>query len=264
MNLAIIQARMASTRLPGKALLEIGEQTLIYYVLARAKRIKGIDKVLLATSSNKENDVLTDYVQNMGFEVFRGDENDVIERFYLVADKYNAKNIIRLTGDNPMIDFSAMSFLLSHHLEDGNDYTCMNGFPCGALGDIFSFHALKESHLHADGKALSDHVDLYVLENMDRFTVSRYITDQDFSTYRWTVDDETDLRRMRQFFEILSRKNIRLEEINTRDAVYFINNEDLESAMQPKEVNISKQNLYTAELAGKISKKVSICFEGIN
>ena len=261
MNLAIIQARMASTRLPGKALLKIGKHALIYYVLTRAEKISGIDKVILATSKNKENDNLSKYVKSQGFDVFRGDEDDVIERFYLVAKKYNAENVIRLTGDNPMIDFSAMSFLFACHINENNDYTCMTGFPCGALGDIFSFNALNKSHRHADGKTLSDHVDLYVLENMNRFKVQCYIIDKNLSGYRWTVDDEDDLGRMRHFAQLLINKNITFKEINTLRALELIKSANVEREMQPEAINISKLNLYTSELVKKIPKQVAISFD---
>ena len=263
MNLAIIQARMASTRLPGKALLKIGKQALIHHVLARAEKISGIDKVILATSKNEENNELSTFVKNRGNDVFRGDEDDVIERFYLIAEKYDADNIIRLTGDNPLVDFSAMSFLLARHVEERNDYTCMTGVPCGALGDIFSFRALKESHHYADGKALSDHVDLYVLENMERFRVSNYIIDKDFSEYRWTVDDNADLDRMCRFAQLTNIKCTHFDEINTRQTLHLIKGESLEREMRPKKVSISRSNLYTAELVKKIPRRVSVPFDGI-
>ena len=125
MNIAVIQARMASTRLPGKSLLRIGEYPMIHYVLERARQISGIEGVVLATGLNAENDPLADYATRLGYELFRGDEDDVIERFYKAALERQADTVIRLTGDNPLIDFDAMGRLLARHNERRMDYSCM-------------------------------------------------------------------------------------------------------------------------------------------
>jgi spore coat polysaccharide biosynthesis protein SpsF (cytidylyltransferase family) len=263
MNIAIIQARMASTRLPGKCLLKIGDHPIIHYVLARAREITGIDGVVLATSANAENDVLDEYVEKHGFERFRGDEDDVIERFYSVALGKKADTIIRLTGDNPLIDFDAMSWLLSWHNDRGNDYSCMTGFPTGALGDIFSFRALAESHHNADGKALCDHVDLYVLENRHRFKIACLDLTPNMSGYRWTVDDDFDLERMRRLEAALRAKGIRFADLNTRGALEAILQCGLEQDMQPKISNVSKENLYTAQLVAKIDARERISLSDI-
>ena len=258
MNIAVIQARMASTRLPGKSLLRIGEHPMIHYVLERARQISDIERVVLATSLSAENDPLADYAARLGCELFRGDEDDVIERFYKTALESQADTVIRLTGDNPLIDFDAMGRLLARHNERGMDYSCMTGFPTGALGDIFSFRALEESHRNADGKALCDHVDLYVLENRHRFNLICWELESNLSAYRWTVDDARDLERMRRLEAALSAGPIRFDRMNTRRALEAIRQCGLQQDMQPKTSNISRENCYTAELVAKLETHKSI------
>ncbi|MDP6109164.1 MAG: NTP transferase domain-containing protein [Rhodospirillales bacterium] len=258
MNIAVIQARMASTRLPGKSLLRIGKHPIIHYVLERAREISGVEGVVLATSMNAENDPLAEYAARLGFEFFRGDEDDVIERFYQVALQRRADTIIRLTGDNPLIDFHAMGRLLAWHNEREMDYSCMTGFPTGALGDIFSFRALEESHEKVDGKALCDHVDLYVLENRHRFKLICWELDTSLSAYRWTVDDAGDLERMRRLEAAMGAGPARFERMNTREALEAIGQCGLRQDMQPKLPNVSRENLYTAELVAKLEQRESV------
>ncbi|MBF0168534.1 MAG: hypothetical protein HQL45_12985 [Alphaproteobacteria bacterium] len=254
MNIVIVQARMASTRLQGKALLHVGSLPLIHHVLCRAKKIANVNDVVLATSLGKENDPLAAYANSLDCAVFRGDEENVIERFYEAALERKASTVIRLTGDNPMIDFSAMSSLLDWHNVNRNDYSCMTGFPCGALGDVFSFDALEGSHRSARGKTLNDHVDLHVLENMDVFRVMRRDFAIDLSSYRWTIDDKSDLDRMSLFASKVEARGINMDGLLTLEAIDAIRDLGFGSLMCPKIANVSPENSYTAELVSRIER----------
>ena len=253
---------MASTRLPGKALLPINGRPLIHHVVQRAMRIGGVGQVVLASSVDKANDQLAQYCLDLGADVVRGDEDDVIERFYLAATKWSAKTIIRLTGDNPLIDFQAMTFLLDRHNRDGNDYSCLTGFPCGAVGDIFSLKALEASHRLADGKALCDHVDLYVLEHKSDFKITRYRSDEDYSAYRFTVDDSSDRDRVNKLAGAVGDNDL-LAGLNSQGLLAVIREQGLDEIMSPVTANVSPQNQYTAELVETVSRQVPVKFNEI-
>jgi spore coat polysaccharide biosynthesis protein SpsF (cytidylyltransferase family) len=264
MNIAIIQARMASTRLSGKALMEICSNPMIYYVIKRGQKIRGIEKVVLATSTNKENDPLVTFAESLGIDVFRGDEDNVLERFYTVAKENQANNVIRLTGDNPLIDFTALSILLKKHCSENSDYSCIKGLPVGASGDIFSFNALKMSYENADGKDLCDHVDIYVMENQSKFNIVCYELTQALSSYRWTVDEQQDMDRMRNFF-LSVKENVgkQTEGLDSKGLLALIQSLGFNEEMQPLQAHVSERNRYTDELAKKINRHIPICFEEI-
>ena len=102
--IAVVQARMGSSRLPGKVLKKIEDKTIIEILLHRLSLSNNIDKIILATSTNSENDILFNKVNELGFEVFRGSENDVLSRYYNCVKEYRPKAIVRITGDCPLID----------------------------------------------------------------------------------------------------------------------------------------------------------------
>lgn len=259
-NIAIVQARMASKRLPGKALAPLGGVPLIHHVLERGRRIPGIGEVVLATSAGTENDALEAYARKLGFDVLRGDEDDVIDRFYRVSAPRKARNIVRLTGDNPLLDYRSIGFLLGRHVENRADYSCLSGLPVGAGADIFSFRALEESHQKADGAALSDHVDLYVLENQERFSVQRFVLEPSLSKFRWTVDDEADIARARRLVD----GDPAILEKTTPALLQRTDQLGLREEMQPSVANTSPQNVYTGELVGKIKRCEKVSLYDIN
>lgn len=254
-NLAIIQARMASKRLPGKALLKVGDFPLIHHVIKRGQKIRGVNQVILATSVAPENDELTRFAQSLGIDVHRGDEDDVIGRFYSVAKKHDAANIVRLTGDNPLLDFKAIGFLLQKHLEEESDYSCIQGLPVGVGADIFSMRGLSDSQQFANGKELSDHVDLYLLENQANYKLISYRLTPTLSQYRLTIDDQEDFSRIQA---LINKIGPRIYEMTTTQILKNIELHNLKTLMQPQVANISKQNQYTAQLVSKIEKTFSI------
>ena len=242
---------MSSARLPGKALINLDKHPLIHYVIQRAKKITGIDKVALATSKSTENDALESYARSLDIAVYRGDEENVVERFYHLAKEHSAKNIIRLTGDNPLIDFKAMGNLLEKHCSMKNDYTCCQGYPVGSVGDIFSFKALEDTYKSGQGAELQDHVDLHVLENQEKYKIMSFELGQDLSENRWTVDYDQDLELMQKLFAELSDEILNL----TTDEL--ISRSNLINSLKRK-VAISKGNQYTAELVKNIKLKQTI------
>ena len=116
--LAIVQARMSSKRLPGKVLKQINGLSLIEILFHRLSKSSQIDKIILATSINEENNTLSEQIQNIGFDVFRGSENDVLCRFYQAAKQYNPQTIVRVTGDCPIIDPGLVDEVIDFFYQD--------------------------------------------------------------------------------------------------------------------------------------------------
>ena len=209
------------------------------------------------------NETIT-LTKSLDIDVFRGDEDNVLERFYTIAKENQARHIIRLTGDNPLIDFTALAFLLEKHHNGSCDYSCMTGLPTGALGDIFSFKALEMSYKNADGKELCDHVDLYVLENQNKFKIVCYDLIHDLSSYRWTIDEQQDMNRIKSFFlSVKENTSNRIEELNTKQLLDLIQSLGFQENMQPLQANISTKNIYTAELVKKINRHIPVNLEEI-
>ncbi len=263
MNVAIIQARMASKRMPGKAMLPIGDKPLIDYVIRRAMKIKGIDAVVLATSVDPTNDPLEEYARTLGIEVFRGDEDDVVSRFHSVASKHQADTIVRVTGDNPLYDFSAMSLLLERHNATGSDYSCMSDFPVGAVGDIFSQRGLFDTYANADGKKLADHVDLYILENVRKFKTLCLVLDRYMGHFRLTVDDADDLDRIRRLQPLLLKHALSLGSATVKQVLRCVGKEIWEANIQPTQASVSPENKYTAELVKAIPNREMVWYNDL-
>jgi spore coat polysaccharide biosynthesis protein SpsF len=143
---AVIQARMQSTRLPGKILMPLPAQDgkpLLQWVVDSLKECKLIDKIILATSLNPENDILEEFAETNYIYFFRGSENDVLSRFVEVTEIHKLETIVRITGDNPILDSSLLDQLISHHLFNDNDCTYSTDLPLGMNLEIVKAELLK-------------------------------------------------------------------------------------------------------------------------
>ena len=139
---AIVQARMESTRFPGKVLKKIDNKSLIEILLYRLSLSKKVDQIILATTINKSDNVLVSQVKNMGYDVYRGDENNVLERFHEAGQKFSADIIARITGDCPLIDYSLVDDVIDLFLKNKLDYASNTNpppFPDGLDISVFSF-----------------------------------------------------------------------------------------------------------------------------
>ena len=144
--IAIVQARMGSARLPGKVLKEVNGKPLIEILFHRLPHSKKIDKIILATSNSKENDHLAKIVEKLGFEVFRGSEDDVLDRYYEAAKPYSPEAVVRITGDCPIIDPQLVDEIIGLYQENNVDYvsnTSPPTYPYGLDTEVFSFKALE-------------------------------------------------------------------------------------------------------------------------
>ena len=200
MILAIIQARMGSTRLPGKTLMKVGEDTLLGYELKRVSLAKKIDYIVVATTTNKEDDAVEGLCRELKVDCFRGSEDDVLDRFYQCSLKYpDYGTIVRLTGDCPLIDPVVIDRVISFFLTEDYDYTSnvlIETFPDGLDVEVFTREALAEAAHEAKLLSEREHVTLY-LRNQPKFKKGNLASTPNLSNFRLTVDEPADLEVVR-------------------------------------------------------------------
>lgn len=197
--LCIIQARMASTRLPNKVLREVSGTPLLEYQINRVKKSKNIDKIVIATSFNSENDVIENFCKKINVDCFRGSEDDVLDRYYQCSQKYpKYNNIMRLTGDCPLIDPALLDeiilFFKNSSIDYANNVPLEGGtYPEGMDAEIFTRDALRLSWKEAKKISEREHVTLHIRNNRKYKKRVPTYNGKDLSVYRLTVDDPEDL-----------------------------------------------------------------------
>lgn len=193
----IIQARMGSTRLPGKALKPIAGKVLLDHVLGRLALLRIPVQVVVATSDLQQDDVIAHHCEAAGVSVFRGSEMDVLDRYYECAGKYGFDHVVRLTADNPFTDMEELQHLIELHLEQGNDYTHSFGMlPLGVGAEIFTFPALEQSAQEGHAPNHREHVNEYIQEHPEQFCIGvlEVVATKRRADLRLTVDTEEDYR----------------------------------------------------------------------
>lgn len=194
--LAIVQARMGSSRLPGKVLLKIIDKTVIEHVVARVLQSRLIDEVVVATSIERNNLPLVKICSDNNIRVFCGSENDVLDRFYQLAKLLQPNHIVRITADCPLIDPDIIDKVIQKHLDDGNDYTSNTNpptFPDGLDVEVFTFSALENAWEEANLQSEREHVTPYIYKNYF-FKIGSFSSVVNYSNLRWTLDEERDFK----------------------------------------------------------------------
>ena len=200
---AIVQARMGSTRLPKKVMKLINGVPMIELLLARLSRSKKIDKIVLATSEDPLNQTLIDHVSGLGFVCEQGSENDVLERYVHAAEKHAADIIVRITGDCPLVDPQLVDECISRFHQENVDYltnTLMPSYPDGLDIEVVRFSALRKALQESSKPFDREHVTPYVRES-GLFSTFSYEHDEDLSELRWTVDNFEDFEVISNVFQ---------------------------------------------------------------
>ena len=216
---AIIQARMGSTRLRGKVIqpLPFGDgPTLIEHIVNRANQASSLDKVVVAITDDPVDDPFFEFLSENGIPVFRGDAENVLKRYVDCAREWQIDQIVRLTGDNPVIDPQLLDECMQFHLEGNWDYMRSEGLPLGTNFEIMQLATLEEVQQKAQLPAEKEHVTAYMLTHPEEFKLGRkkYQLDQALSHLRLTVDYPTDLAMMNLLFNRLGANiGFGLEEI---------------------------------------------------
>lgn len=207
---AIIQARMASTRLPGKVMKEVLGRPLLSYLIERVRCCKGIKNIILATTVNPEDDIIAMLGGKEGVNIFRGSENNVLKRFHEATTRFDAKHIMRITADCPLIDPELLDILIEYYFVQKYDYVSNSvnpTLPDGLDAEVFTFKALDYAHKHAVLPSELEHVTPYILNHPEIFKIGNWTYQEDLSQLRWTVDEPEDFEFVRLVIELLYPKN---------------------------------------------------------
>jgi len=194
----IIQARMGSSRLPGKVLKNIGNRPLLGHVLYRLGHLRYRATVVVATSDLDQDDVIEQFCGDHGVLCFRGSENNVLQRYYHCAVEYGFDHIVRLTADNPFTDIKELDGLIQMHLGTKADFShSFASLPVGVGAEVFTFKALEESYKEGHEAHHIEHVDEYMLEHSGFFDTHIYQapTSKYYPDIRLTVDTLDDYKR---------------------------------------------------------------------
>lgn len=203
-TIAIIQTRMGSTRLPRKAMMDIVGQPMLARVINRVLCAKTIDKVVIATTVEKCDDTIIALCNTYGWPWFRGDEEDVLERYYQAALSYHAGAVVRITGDCPLADPEIIDSVVTAFLDSKPDYasnTLIRSYPRGLDVSVMTMEALSSAHYNASEVYHRTHVTSYLYQNPDMFKLLPVVGDKDCSNYRWTVDTQDDLSFIREIYK---------------------------------------------------------------
>lgn len=195
MILGILQARFSSTRLPGKVLRPILGKPMLELQLERVQRIRAIDRIVVATSTDTADDQIEALCHTLGIACFRGSPDDVLDRFYQAALPYKPDHVVRLTGDCPLTDPILIDQII-HFYRDGNfDYASniiTPTFPDGLDAEIFRFSALEQAWREAKLLSQREHVTPFIHQQSAHFRLGSFQQASDLSALRWTVDEPED------------------------------------------------------------------------
>jgi len=206
-TIAIIQARMGSTRLPGKVLQDLAGEPMLARVVNRVGRAKTLQEVVIATTTNALDDVIIKLCEAHDWSWFRGSEEDVLDRYYQAAKKYQADLIVRITSDCPLIEPEIVDQVVQEFLERQPelDYASntwpQRTFPRGLDTEVMRIDALDRAWREDRNPTWREHVTPYIYRNPDRFRIHNVLSQADYSALRWTVDTPEDLTFVRQIYD---------------------------------------------------------------
>jgi spore coat polysaccharide biosynthesis protein SpsF len=256
---AIVSARMASSRYPGKALVPLAGRPLLEVLLERIAAVPVLDSLALATSSRPENDALVQVARKLGIPAFQGDENDVLKRYVDCAHHMRADHVVRVTGDNPLTDLETIERLVNLHITTRADYTYVPGeaLLMGILSEVISRPALERSWERGEERHRSELVTLYIKEHPAEFQIRTAELPAGLSRpeYRLTVDEAEDVELMQALFERLAAPG---KIVTTREALALLDREPelakINAHLRHKAANLRSVELDAAIAGGRGSR----------
>ena len=204
----IVQARVGSTRLPGKVLKKICGKTVLEHDIDRLRRIKNIDEIIIATTTLKRDNAIVKECERLGVKCFRGSEEDVLSRYYYAAKENNADVVVRVTSDCPLIDPEVSEKIIQYYLDNKDKYdyvsnTIERTYPRGLDTEVFRLKALEKAFNESKIQRDREHVTPYIWDNSDIFKLYYYKNDVDYSELRWTLDTEEDFQLINRIYGLL-------------------------------------------------------------
>jgi spore coat polysaccharide biosynthesis protein SpsF len=215
---AIIQARMGATRLPGKVLMDVAGKPVLGHVINRVSLAKTVDQVVVATTDRPGDDAVARYCRDSGVSLFRGSEGDVLDRYYRCAKAHNADHIVRITADCPLHDPAVIDYVDDEYLKVGCDYATNAieyTFPEGFDIEIFSMAALEKAWTEARLPSEREHVTPYIRKHC---RVRNVRAPKPYPVYQCSIDRPADLEFVRRIYAGIGR-----EMFGVDDVVAFLN-----------------------------------------
>ncbi len=213
----IIQARMGSSRLPGKVMKEVDKNKIILeYVIEQIKFSKKINKIIVATTNLKEDQVICDYLLSHKTEFFKGSSDDVLDRYFQCAKKFSMDVIVRITADNPLIDPEIIDNVIDEYFNQKCDFatnTLSRTFPYGTEVEVFSFKVLENVWKNAKKPSEREHVTSFIRDTKNKFVLLNLKSQKDLSNLRFTVDRNEDLELVREIVKNISTRPILVKDI---------------------------------------------------
>jgi spore coat polysaccharide biosynthesis protein SpsF (cytidylyltransferase family) len=215
---AIIQARMGSTRLPGKVLAPVGDRPLLAFVVAAVQAMAGVNAIVVATTTAPADRAVMALAERLGVRGFAGDEEDVLDRYYQAARALGAEAVVRVTADCPLLDPTISSAVVARFHRGDVDYAsnCSpRTYPDGLDTEVIAFDALEQAWREAELPSEREHVTPFIWKRLERFRIAAVTGATDLSGLRWTVDEPEDLEFVRAVCERLApaRPPYRMEQI---------------------------------------------------
>jgi spore coat polysaccharide biosynthesis protein SpsF len=211
---AFIQARMGSTRLPGKVLKEVMGKPLLDFLVERLAQSQEIDEIVILTSHQKQDEQIVSFCKERNLRYFRGSEDDVLDRYYHAALKNHPEGIVRITSDCPLIDPEVVDqvvrvFRQNYPTLDYVSNSLERTFPRGLDVEVFSFKALKDAFQNACLPEEREHVTVYLYRHPEQFRLKNIFHTPSLAHHRWTVDTPEDFALIRLILEHLYPKHPR-------------------------------------------------------
>jgi spore coat polysaccharide biosynthesis protein SpsF len=214
---------MGSTRLPGKIMLPILDKPVLEYLINRVKKSSNIDEIIIATSNNKNDDIIEKFCETRKIKCFRGSEKDVLLRYFEAAKKFSIDIIVRLTSDTPLLDPKVIDKVVSKYLD--NDYDFVSNifplprtYPDGYNVEVFSKNLLETINKEAKKPSDREHVTTFISMQPKKFKKYRVDSKKDFSKYRLNLDYKEDFELIKAVFEGLE------EGFELKDIIYWLDN----------------------------------------
>ena len=219
MNTAIVvQARMGSSRLPGKVLKDIAGRPMLSYQIERLRRVKRAERIVVATTDQPADDAVERFCQKEKIACVRGSEHDVLARYHLAIERFPADVVVRITADCPLIDPAIVDEAIAAYEPDYVSNMLETTYPYGMAVEVFSAQALREAHREAKDPAEREHVTPFIYRHPERYRLRSLTMAPNLSHHRWTVDTPEDLAAFRKFVASLRRDWL---DVTYADAVRF-------------------------------------------
>lgn len=205
-TLIIVQARMTSTRLPGKVMKQVLGKPLLQYQIERLQRVKLADEIVIATTINQTDEPIIDLCNTLSVAHFRGSEDDVLTRYYGAATAHRADVVIRVTSDCPLIDPQVINQVIDYYLKNQSNYDYVSNsikrtYPRGMDTEVFSFSVLQQAFLEATAPPDREHVTPFIHRQPERYSLGYVTYPEDCSHHRWTVDTPEDFELIQKIIE---------------------------------------------------------------